>query len=110
MLPELNRITAAIAPVSAPDSINKSDSAKAKDAAQQFEALLLGQILRSVREAAGSQNSDEAANCATEFAEQQLALVLARQGGLGLAALIARGLDRKPAASEAPSPGRGPDL
>jgi hypothetical protein len=30
-------------------------------------------------------------------------LVLARQGGLGLAALIARGLERKPATSEPPA-------
>ena len=115
---ELNRIPVAVLATSAPEPINKNDPAKAKEAAQQFEALLLGQILRSVREAAGSENSDEAASCATEFAEQQFALVLARQGGLGLAALIARGLERKPAPSGAgdvvtggaPAPARDPVL
>ncbi|HEY1239411.1 MAG TPA: hypothetical protein VGF16_02595 [Bryobacteraceae bacterium] len=90
-------------PTSSLNQTGGNDPAKAKDAAQQFEALLLGQILRSVREAAGSENGDEAASCATEFAEQQFALVLARQGGLGLAALIARGLERKPATSEPPA-------
>ena len=93
---ELNSIPVALLSTSSPDPINRNDPAKARDAAQQFEALLLGQILRSVREAAGSENGDESATCATEFAEQQFALVLARQGGLGLAALIARGLERKP--------------
>jgi Rod binding domain-containing protein len=83
------------------------DPAKARDAAQQFEALLLGQILRSVREASGAEQSDQAGSCASEFAEQQFALVLARQGGLGLAALIARGLEPKPAASEPPTGGAG---
>lgn len=98
---ELNSMPVALLPTSSPEPINKNDPAKAKEAAQQFEALLLGQILRNVREAAGSENGDESATCATEFAEQQFALVLARQGGLGLAALIARGLERKPAASSA---------
>ena len=115
---ELNSIPVALLPTSSPDPINKNDPVKAKDAAQQFEALLLGQILRSVREAAGSEKGDEAATCATEFAEQQFALVLARQGGLGLAALIVRGLEQKPApsgagdlvAGDAPAAGRGPVL
>jgi len=96
MLPEVNSISAAGLPTSSASPTNKNDPAKAKDAAQQFEALLLGQILRSVREAAGSENGDEASSCATDFAEQQLALVLARQGGLGLATLIAHGLEPKP--------------
>lgn len=89
------------ASLTSPPAPKPDDTAKARDAAQQFEALLLGQILRAVREAGGWGGSDAAGSCATEFAEQQFALVLARQGGLGLAALIARGLVP---ASE-PSPG-----
>ena len=79
------------------------DPARARDAAQQFEALLMGQILRTVRESSGWGQSDSAADCATEFAEQQFALVLARQGGLGLAALIAAGLERDPGAAATPT-------
>jgi flagellar protein FlgJ len=73
------------------------DPARVRDAAQQFEALLLGQILRSVRESgSGWLGSGENASgeCATDFAEQQFAILLARQGGLGLADLIAAGLKR----------------
>lgn len=74
------------------------DADKVRDAAQQFEALLLSQILKSVRESGGSwlgSGSGGAADCATEFAEEQLATSMARQGGLGLANLIAGGLERK---------------
>ena len=80
---------------------------RVRDAAQQFEALLLSQILRSVRESSGWGGSDAAGECATDFAEQQFARVLAQQGGLGLAALISQGLERKPGnhvAAEEPRP------
>ncbi|MGA2268957.1 MAG: hypothetical protein ABSH44_10860 [Bryobacteraceae bacterium] len=74
------------------------DPAKIRDAAQQFEALLLGQILRSIRESGkgwlGS-SDDPTGDCATEFAEEQFAIAMAKQGGLGLADLIASGLQRE---------------
>ena len=63
---------------------------KVRDAASQFEALLIGQILHSARE--GS-SEDPASDCATDFAEQQFATVMARSGGLGLATLIIQGLE-----------------
>ncbi len=72
----------------APDGRKAGNASKARDAAQQFEALLLGQILHSVRASGG----DSAGECATDFAEEQLALVMARRGGLGLARLIEAGL------------------
>ena len=62
---------------------------KIRDAASQFEALLIGQILHSARQ--GS-TEDPASDCATDFAEQQLATTIAKSGGLGIADLIARGL------------------
>lgn len=71
---------------------------KVHDAAQQFEALLMGQILRSARQTnSGWLGGDEDASgeCATDYAEQQFAAVLAQQGGLGLTGLITKGLERK---------------
>lgn len=66
---------------------------KVRNAAQQFEALLIGQMLRAVRESSGWLGSkDPSSDCATEYAEQQFAAVIAQRGGLGLADLIARGL------------------
>jgi Rod binding domain-containing protein len=63
------------------------DPAKIRDAAEQFEALLIGQLLRSARE-----TSQEKGDAATEFAEQHMANCLAHSGGLGLATMIACGL------------------
>jgi Rod binding domain-containing protein len=73
-----------------------SSSSKAQDAAQQFEALLLGEMLRSERESGNGwlgTGEDSSGDTAIDFAEQQLALTLARQGGLGLAHLISSGLE-----------------
>ena len=76
--------------------------AKIRDAAQQFEALLIGQILRTVRESGGwLGNSDSSSECAMDYAEQQLAIVMAQRGGLGLADLIAKGLTRQQDAKDA---------
>ncbi len=77
-------------------SSRKADTPeKILDAAQQFEALLLSQVLRTIRESGkGWLGGDESAtsDTATEFAEQQFAVTLAHQGGLGLANLVAAGL------------------
>jgi len=70
--------------------------ANARDAAQQFEALLLAQIMRSERESGNGwlgTGADATGESAIDFAEQQLALLLSRQGGLGLAGLISSGLE-----------------
>jgi Rod binding domain-containing protein len=72
--------------------------AKAHSAAQQFEALLIEQILHSAHESGegwlGS-GGDSAGDCATDYAEQQLATMLAQKGGLGLTKLIEAGLERE---------------
>jgi Rod binding domain-containing protein len=68
---------------------------KVRDAARQFEALLMGQLLRSVRQSDGGwlgNGEDSSGECATDYAEQQFAAMLAQQGGLGMADLIAKGL------------------
>jgi flagellar protein FlgJ len=70
---------------------------KVHDAAQQFEALLMGQLLRTERQSGSGwlgSGEDSSAECATDYAEQQFAAVLAQQGGLGLADLVAKGLER----------------
>jgi flagellar protein FlgJ len=100
-------LAAATAAVHKPD-----DPAKVHDAAQQFEALLIGQMLRTERESGngwlgsgGDSAKDSAGDCATDYAEQQFATLLARQGGLGLANLIAAGLkSAQAAATDSSSP------
>jgi len=69
---------------------------KTQDAAQQFEALLLTQILQSAHDPDGGWlgGSDSSGSCAAGYAEQRLAAALAQQGGLGLAKMIAAGLEQ----------------
>lgn len=86
-----------IAPVSSLSAAREPDSpAKIRDAAQQFEALLLAQFLRAARQGGGWMGSgDGASDCALDYAERQFAAVMAQSGGLGLADLIAQGLTPK---------------
>ena len=72
-----------------------AETGKVHDAAQQFEALLLGQMLRSERQSGSGwlgDGEDSSGECVTDYAEQQFAAVLAQNGGLGLANLVAQGL------------------
>ena len=74
----------------------QDDPAKIHDAASQFEALLLAEMLKSVREASGEgwlgAGGDEAGGMMLEVAQEHLAQVLAAQGGLGIARLVEEGL------------------
>ena len=81
-----------------PGSAEKGDSpAKIHDAAQQFEALLLGQILETARQSGGwlGSGDDSPSGCAISFAEQHLAETMAHQGGFGLSKLIEQGLESR---------------
>jgi flagellar P-ring protein precursor FlgI len=68
---------------------------RVRDAARQFEALLVGQLVRTMRGDSGGwlgAGEDAAGGIATEFAEQQFAEALAAGGGLGLASMVVKGL------------------
>ncbi|MGA2038447.1 MAG: hypothetical protein ABSH42_04155 [Bryobacteraceae bacterium] len=86
----------AVAPPATPAIPKGSDPAKIQDAAQQFEALLIGQILETVSQSGGwlGSGEDSASSCANGFAQEQLAALMAKQGGFGLSNLIAQGLER----------------
>jgi peptidoglycan hydrolase FlgJ len=77
----------------------KDSPEKIKKAAQQFEALLIEQILKAGREtgSSGSLGTGEgsASRTSMDMADQQFASLLAAGGGFGLAKVIASGLARK---------------
>lgn len=77
-------------------TLPNSKPRNAEEAAKQFEALLIAQMLRSTREAASDGDSDDDSSAETMFdvAGQQFAQMLASSGGLGLAKLIVKGLDQ----------------
>ncbi len=80
----------------APKAGKAEDPAKIHDAAQQFEAILIEQVLQSAHGDGGwlGSGEDSSSSCAGGFAEQQLALSMARNGGFGLTDLITKGLQR----------------
>ena len=83
--PELS----AAGPVKHPES-----SSKIRDAATQFEALLLTQMLRSARADDGATESTGGSSSSlVELGEQQFAQALASSGGLGIAKIVIAGLD-----------------
>jgi Rod binding domain-containing protein len=76
----------------------KDSPTSVADAARQFEALLITQLLRAARgESEGwlGSGEDQTASSAMELAEEQFAQALAARGGLGLANLIVSGLERR---------------
>ncbi len=81
------------------EASKKHDSPEAiKKAATQFEALLMGEVLKSARESDGSgwmaTDEEDAGSLLGEVSEQQLSQALAASGGLGLAKTIAAGLSK----------------
>lgn len=64
------------------------------EAARQFEALLIQQLLKSARGEQGwfGAAEDAGSSTAAELAEEQFARALATRGGLGLSARIVAGL------------------
>jgi Rod binding domain-containing protein len=71
---------------------NAKDPTRLADAARQFEALLLGQILKTVQSSSSEgwlgTGEDQSAGSMMELGGEQFAQALATQGGLGLARMI----------------------
>jgi Rod binding domain-containing protein len=93
-----------------PTAAGRDDPQRTQAAAGEFEALLIGSLLKSMREAGSSgwlgTGEDQTSESLLELAEQQLAQLMAAQGGLGLARLVVQGLSRpEPAAADTNAPG-----
>ena len=76
-----------------------ADPEKVLKAAREFEAIWLEQMLHSARpsdEASLSGQADSTRDMVLDMADQQVARMLAAQGGLGLAAMVEKGLRKKP--------------
>jgi Rod binding domain-containing protein len=97
ILPSTNRLR------TVPESTDRPSARNTLEAAQQFEALLIGQLLKATHEEGSSgwmgSGEDAAGSQAIAFAEDALARVLAAQGGLGLAQQIVKQLSPKAASS-----------
>lgn len=91
-------------PAYQPGAGKQDDPEKIHRAAQQFEALLISQILKGAHpddsEGWLGTGDDEAAGSAMGIAEEQFAQALSARGGLGLAALIEKGLTKSTNATD----------
>ncbi len=87
--------------------VNSSGAANTKgsklhEAAQSFEAMMIGQMMKSVRESSdsgwlGSSGDDPSTGSAVEMAEQHFAKALAQGGGLGLAKMVEQSVGQQDA-------------
>lgn len=68
----------------------------AHTAAAEFEAVLVGQLLESAlaNEGFSLGGGDSSAKTMQDFGRDHLARVIAKSGGLGLAAIVEKGLKR----------------
>ena len=77
----------------------KDGPENARKAAAEFEALLVEQMLRSLRSSGAGgwlgTGEDQSGETMVEVAEQQFARLLVSQGGLGVARLVVDGLARR---------------
>jgi flagellar protein FlgJ len=91
------KILSGLSPIAMPE-VRRDDPAQIKGAAEQFEALLIGQVLKSAREAGDGHgwlgSEDQAGQTMGELAEQHLSQMIASSGGFGLARLMQQGLRR----------------
>lgn len=79
------------------------------ESAQQFESLLIEQMLRAMRETEGEGwmgSSSQAGSSLMEFADQEMARVIAAGGGFGLAKMVRESLT--PRSDATPAPHRTP--
>lgn len=79
------------------------DDKKIAGAAKDFEALLLGQILRASHSeggwlGVGDDGGDDAGEAAIGFGEEQLARAMAASGGVGFSKLIESGIRNRQSA------------
>lgn len=88
---DIGAIAGSIATVTTGDGIAKPKNAA--EAAEQFEALLLAQMLRAARPE-GTEEDDTTSSTMWDMAAQQFSQLLAKNGGLGLSKTIASGLNR----------------
>ena len=75
--------------------VPRTVAARIGQAATDFEALLLGQMLKTAREALEGDDEEKDPNSAmVEFGEQQFAQALAGSGGFGIAKMVVAGLKK----------------
>ena len=90
----IDPVSCSLPSASAAPAHPKDSDARVDDAARQFEALLLGQMLKGMRDSEGGwlgTGDDQSSSSAMEYAQEIFAQSLAAGGGLGVAKIVAQG-------------------
>jgi Rod binding domain-containing protein len=69
--------------------------------AQEFESLLISQLLKSMKQGALGEEDSGSNESVMQYAQESMARVLSQNGGIGMASVIERGLTQK--SSETPT-------
>ena len=85
----IHRVSTALNAAAPPNSPEKI-----KGAAQQFEALMISEMLKTARESTSDEDGGSSQNM-TDLGEQQVANVMAKAGGLGLQRTLVQGLTQR---------------
>jgi murein DD-endopeptidase MepM/ murein hydrolase activator NlpD len=96
----MNTIDTTIAALqtSASPAATDAERARVKDLAEQFESMLLSQMLKEMRRGMLSDDAHEeglGAGAFTDSMDSQLGLALSRTGGMGIAEILTRAIDRQ---------------
>jgi flagellar protein FlgJ len=88
---DLNPLTSASSGLALNEPAPKSRT-KLEEAATQFEAMMIAQMMKSARESSGggwlSDGNETGEDTSAGMAEEQFAQAMARSGGLGLAKMV----------------------
>ena len=92
----LDSITAASTDVTSLGAKTKDAPDKILSAAKQFESLLVAQLMKSMQDSEGGWlgTEDQSASAAMEYGQEAFAQAMSASGGLGLAKMVAAGLER----------------
>lgn len=93
----LDSITASTADVTGLAAKPKDSPDKILNAAKQFESLLVAQMMKSMQESEGGwlgTGDDQSSSAAMEYGQEAFAQAMSASGGLGLAKMVADGLQR----------------
>ena len=63
--------------------------------AQEFESLLISQLLKSMKQGALSDDDQGANDSIMQYAQESMARVLSQNGGIGMASVIERALTQE---------------
>jgi len=83
------------------------EAGKLKKAAEDFEGMLIGQMLQSIRDSAlggWQEEKDQTGAIALEMAESQIARAMASSGGLGLARTLEAAMANRNSSPTQPKP------